>query len=253
MSDQKPERVRTILDDSKLSLTGRSPGGRGPARLSIKVWENNPRINVWTGVESDNQNDKSQTLALDAVSVEAFFEILTAFANGNDRQQKFTPQKPADKSQGFNGEPVDIGHVILRRNDAGFITIALNVPNSETRCVFEFRNVLWTAADAENNKYANEVLSRIACIAWVNAVRSAVRQVMARDWKHIDRQFNKGGGNRGNWGNKGGDGGGWRGGQGGSGNGNNRYGGGGGGNVAGGNTGGGNSNYGSSHPEDISY
>lgn len=214
----KEERVKSVLDDAKYAITAPPPNGaKRPAKLVWQIWENNPRMVVFTGVEGDNLADRIQTAAMDSQQMESFFSLLEDFAKAEEgkgsEQFCFTLYRPADRDAGRGAPPNETARIVVKRNSNEVITLSIVVPKSEVRVGFEFKHRLWSASEHNNDKMVARRMSTYSCIGWINALRSVLRHKLASEWTHIERKpynGNKGDGrgNYGGGGNRGGYGGG---------------------------------------------
>lgn len=226
-NSQAPKRIPGALDDSKLRLSAEAVNGsRRKPNLRVNLWENNPRIEVRTGVE----NDKNYGLISAALDLPVFFQVLDLIREACEQTQKWHVKITNQKFKFIRGqrseEPLDDTYIVIGRTEQGVIYISiLAYDKDRPRIKFDFLpSNFHKFTNADGTPYDQGKLSQSHAKAWASVMSELIPHFFATNYEYIDYQARKqqraggGGGGGFNRGGQGGGGGGYnRGGQGGGG------------------------------------
>ncbi len=179
--------IETLLDDRKLRLSAPPVGGRGrrPA-LFVTVVGGNPRINVYTEVDTDKNGGKI-VAKKDAL---AFFQLLETLqhiiATPEESRWIMVNKLPVEREEGGGGgarrEPeIDTKTVVGRDKDGVIYISVLSGDNERPKIIFQFGNQYYhqlARRDAPDVKLENRVISELAARAWVRLMRAATANIL---------------------------------------------------------------------------
>lgn len=232
MSNQFPQRTKTILDDPRLRLTAEPlPNGTGrPTAKFYTPMSNKVRMDVYSNLPNAKNNGLIRAdITYDSMFV--FIEYIRKLADSSTPNDTYWAASFEDFTF-FNKKrseaPQVIYRMIMGKDDVGRIYISLTTPQTEDvkiRFFFETPHLLTIKAIGKTVEIPVSQLSSTAALAWCNMMSAYISSITEKNW--VDKTPNAGGNGGGNGGNRGGYGGN-----------NNGYGGNGGGNNGGGNTGG---------------
>lgn len=212
MSEQRNERVETILDDPALALKAkREDGMEGIPTLRPAYYENNPRLVVRTKVP----NDKNHGMIDAKMSNRAFFAVLNALEHVAKSEQPtvlFMDNKGhrfVDKKRDPN--PSIMSVIKMEKNNEGVISICISAGNNRPRIEFPFIDEDYHNFRDANGPMPVSLASRLYCLGWIDTMREYVGTVIEKTYTRpawMDRGNQQGGGNWNNNNRGGGNGGG---------------------------------------------
>lgn len=230
MSDQqtqRPAKVETLLNSSKLRLSAQNPANKKYANLSVDLYRSNPRIIVNTNDDAlRNENDGwgKITAAMDPLLINILIEKLRLIAQSKEPTRVALENYNHSYSGGQRSQ--DIAHlntVWIGRDDQGVVYISVvHVDQKFPRIKFPFGpsdNRYGRFKGADGNELSRAELSSMSALGWCAVMQDALNYLMVTTYEAPPKPQGKfgGGGNRGNYGggNRGNYGGGNRGGYGG--------------------------------------
>lgn len=208
-----PQRDMTIFDDAKFKLTAPNRDGK-KATLGWSVHNGNPRITVWTNVESDRDKGSIQA-AMDHLSSGMLFGLIRdaiAFVPTEDKKE-YRETMENKNVRWVNKKPdgsVTVSKTVVGKNAEGVIYIAV-VSDKHEKLKFEFLPGEWHfLIHADGSPWNKAELSMMFATSYVNNVEHFCRHIAITTYVHPPKKdFNGGGGNNGgsnnNNGNRGGN------------------------------------------------
>lgn len=188
-----PPRQKTILDDRKLTLYAPNPNN-GRASLRWAMAGCNPRITVWSGMESDKDNGKSEA-KMDLKTFMAFLVILEETIDA----AKLTPAGEARGVQiamGFfkDGRVNHISDLHVGQDKEGVIYISVVAKNGNTPVKFpfvteEYHNFRHRGGEEFSKAEASAVMAK----GYLKLLQSIVPILSERNWKEPEPRPNNGG------------------------------------------------------------
>ena len=238
--DFKPQpRKKTPLENKKLNMSARNQDGKF-ASLQWGLFANNPRITVYTNVESDQSTNYGKISAnMDTPAFFAFLNLLRQaieFVPGTNGQEEF---KASIQNKNFifpggkrSEKPVVQSELFVGKDKEGVVWMGV-MANDRPKIKFNFQlSDFHLLRHGTGETYSAAEASKVAADAYWTILSEMIAHMQVSHWEEpVAKEGGGFGGNRG-----GGGGGGYnRGGGNGGGGGYNR----GGGNGGGGNSGGG--------------
>lgn len=211
MSDNKPQRPETILDDPALALKANKQGDmEKEPTLRPGYYENNPRLIVHTRVPNDRNNGKIEA-AFSNQAFYAFLRAIEAVANHNGPTAVTMDNKGhrfIEKKRDPN--PSIMSSIQVKKLENGVVTICISAGKNRPLIEFPFIDTTYHQfRGADGNPLDMTTASKLYALGWVDMVRqylpAIIRENYAKPaWMTRNQQ---GGGQQnggGNWNNGGG-------------------------------------------------
>ena len=169
----------SIWAHNKLTLYGEpwkdkeNPTKKGNNRPSLKykVWENNPRFNVYM---NNGLSTKTIPFALDTYIAYALFELVQVIANDTERKATryaFELKSKRDHKGNVYDKPTSVAKIYIGRDNEGVMYICFHA-KGEDIAKFPFEDSYWASlTDSSGEACKKDFLSELRAKAWANALR----------------------------------------------------------------------------------
>lgn len=213
MSDvEKTVPAKTVFDFEKLSISNPD----GPARLKFGVYNNNPRIIVYTNDKNDKEDYGRITAALDPFLFNQFTTLLTKVANSSDPVEFMIDNKGFEFKNGERSKEMSILTTIrLGKDSQGVVWIMVEKMN-RPKIRFDFgHNIYHVLSNADGSPLSKADSSKLAAIATAKSLETIYNTFITTQYIHVappPKQNNYGNNRGGNGGGyqRGGNGGGYQ-------------------------------------------
>ena len=178
-----PQRTLSALDEMKLRLNAPPVnGGKRKPSLSVKTVKNNVHITVFTNVDGDKNNGKSNA-AMDSVAFFMFFAALDNVINSPTPLKRVIPNKnfTYDNNQRSN-EIKLISNTIIEKEEDGSVYIA--VLNGQTTPVkfYFIPSDFHTLLDGSGQPVSRGELTQTYAKAWREIISKLTAHVLAENF-----------------------------------------------------------------------
>ncbi len=215
-----PAVPKNVFDFEKLTITTQG----STAKLKFGIYNNNPRVVVYTNDKNDKQDYGRITAALDPYILNTFLDMLAKVANSKEPVEYMIDNKGHEWANGQRSEELTVLTTLrFGKNEQGVVWLCVEKAN-RPRIVFEFGNNLFHVfARADGSVLPKAEVSKLVALATARTLADLYNTYLATNYTHIAPPpktggFNKGGNNSGGY-NRGGNSGGYN--RGGNGGGNN--------------------------------
>lgn len=203
MSDYKPPKPeKNILDHPKFGLSAKPlPGAKRPCTLKIGLYNNNPQVTIWTGLEGPEMRIQA---GLDPQSLTLMMDELIDM--GSERDPSKQKEKYVRAIDTYDKERNIASKVVVGRQPDGVIYISVIEPSKNTKVIFELGNSYFhhLVEPGSNSPIPNDEISRKWARSWAGTIKGIVPAAQAAAYKHYSP--NGGGGGKKSYGNNGGGG-----------------------------------------------
>lgn len=198
---QNNQAAQNLLSEAKLRLQAPpQQGGKKNATLSVKVYQNNPRLEVRTNVPNDRDFGRI-TAALDTLTFFALSALIRRVAAGPSDTKEFIE----NKSTFVNGQKVQtpevVSKIVVGKDKEGVVYLAVT---AKDRPMFKF-DILpseWHYLKHGDGKpFEKDELSVIWAEGWCKTFEALVPFILHTEFKPAEFQPRPGGGGKGNWNN----------------------------------------------------
>lgn len=209
----KPQpREKTVLDNPKLKLSAEKlPNGEQRPSFSLYWTNNNPRIDVWTGVTSEKDGGLIRA-KLDDVWLGTLLTSLESLCKPdapNDVAYIIECKDHTWHQNKRSQEPVVTARIVAGRDKDGRTYVSvLSADPQRSKVRFLFGNTWYNSLSHKNEKLSDAQISWIVCQSWINMVRNFYTAVASANYSHVTKNANGNGGgnNKANqYGNRGGN------------------------------------------------
>lgn len=208
-------RKKTALDNKKLQLSAKNQDGKY-ASLQWGIFSNNPRITVYTNVESDRDVNYGKISAnMDAISFFGFMNLLRMaieFVPGTDGQPEFK-RSIENKNFIFPGgkrsdKPVVQSELFVGKDKEGMVWMSVTAKD-RPRIKFDFQLSDFHALKHGTGEYYSKAeASVVAANAYLTLLVEMFGHMLVTEWVEPPAPQGQGGGGGGGFNRGGGNGGG---------------------------------------------
>lgn len=197
--EQKPVPAKTVFDFDKLSL-GTSDG---PGKLRFGVYNNNPRVIVYTNDKNDKADNGRITAALDPFVFNQLTTLITRVANSTDPVEFSIENKGYEYRNGERDKEMTVLTTLrIGKDSNGVIWIMVEKLN-RPKIRFDFGyNVYHTICHADGSPLSQADASKLGALATAKTLENIYNTYLAAKYEHVTpppRQnnggYNKGGNN----------------------------------------------------------
>lgn len=202
-NDFRPQpRLKTALDNPKLKLSAdKLPNGESRPTFSIYWTNNNPRIDVWTGVASEKDGGLIRA-TLDDIWLKVFLDKIDELCNpasANDVAFIIECKNHTWQNNKRSAEPVVLARIVAGRDKDGrvYVSVLSNDP-SRSKVRFLFGNSWYNSLSHKSEKLTDAQISWVVAKSWVETVRQYYNLIAVEGYEHKTRDGGKGGNNNNN-------------------------------------------------------
>lgn len=179
---QRPQQEKTVFDFDKLTI---STAG-SPAKLKFGIYNNNPRLMVYTNDPNDKADYGKITAALDPYVFNVFLEQLNRVALAKEPVEFLIDNKGYDFRGGKRSEQMVVQTSIrFGKNDQGVVWISVEKPN-RPKIIFEFGYSMYhVLAKADGTPLAKSDTSKLFALATIKALTDIYNTYLVTDYKHV--------------------------------------------------------------------
>lgn len=193
---------QNVLSESKLKLTAApQQGSKKKPTLAVKVYQNNPRLEVRTNVPNDRDFGRI-TAALDSFTFFGLLDLIDKVSKGaSDTKYVLNNQ-----STYINGQKVDQPQVATRvvvGKDKEGITYLAVTAKDRPMIKFNLMPSEWHFLNGPDGQAANvELVSQAWAAGWCNVMKQLVPTVLTTEFAPNEFTPNRAGGGPNKWNNK---------------------------------------------------
>lgn len=195
------QRPKNAMDHTKLRLTAPPPqgGNRRPA-MAFSVVNNNPRIDVYTNIETDKDGGKIRA----AMDTPVFFSVLELIQQAIDSTEPFQRAIENKNHKFFNGKrsekPETISKTIVGKDEEGRVFISV-VAKGVTPVKFIFTHSYYhNYMHRDGSPVSEAEVSVLMAKSYLKMLQGMIPSVLTKHYVEPpprDNNNNRGGGNRG--------------------------------------------------------
>ncbi len=183
--EQKPVPAKTVFDFDKLSLGTLS----GPARLRFGIYNNNPRVIVYTNDKNDKADYGKITAALDPFIFNQLTTLIARVANSAEPVEFGIENKGYEFKNGERSKDLMVLTTLRVGKDSNGVVWLMVEKNNRPKIRFDFGfNIYHVITHADGSPLSHADASKLGALATAKTLESVYNTYITTNYTHVEKQ-----------------------------------------------------------------